>query len=215
LIEGDCMTSEEFIRRWEEIPDLKHAELIDGIVYMPSPVSLGHADRQSALHLWLGNYAMETPGCRSSLEATWLMGAGNVPQPDLTLRVLPEYGGQSGIAGEYHSGAPELIVEVAVSSRSRDFGAKKRLYEKAGVREYLIAVPRDRELVAFTLTPLGFQPLEIDPDGVFRSRYFPGLWLDTHALRTLDPARMNAVLRQGLASPEHAEFAARLAQHSA
>lgn len=213
LLEGDCLTSDEFIRRWEEIPDLKRAELIDGIVYMPSPVSLNHQEFESFLNGWLDSYSAETPGCRPAVEGTWLMGEGQVPQPDTTLRILPEYGGQSRVEGLYPSGAPELIIEVAVSSRSRDFGAKKRLYERMGVREYLIAVPRNQELVAFSLTPSGFLPLETDPDGVLRSRYFPGLWLDIKALWLLDIQRRNATLKQGLATPEHAGFAAQLLKH--
>ena len=125
LLEGDSLTSDEFMRRWEAIPDLKRAEPIDGIVYMPSPVSLGHGDVQVFLAGWLDVYAI--PGCRPNLEGTWLMGVRDVPQPDPTLRILPEYGGQSRVEGSYASGAPELIVEVAMSSRARDFGAKKRL----------------------------------------------------------------------------------------
>jgi Uma2 family endonuclease len=212
LLEGDCLTSDEFIRRWEEIPDLKRAELIDGIVYMPSPVSLNHQNFELFLAAWLDSYATSTPGCCPGLEGTWLMGERQAPQPDIAMRILPEYGGQSRVEGLYAAGAPELIVEVAVSSRSRDFGAKKRLYERMGVREYLIVVPREREVAAFSWTPGGFVPVEADADGVFRSRYFSGLWLDTHALWDLDRLRRNTVLQQGLATPEHAEFTARLLQ---
>lgn len=211
LLEGDSMTSDEFIRRWEEMPDLKWAELIDGIVYMPSPVSVRHADYESALHLWLGNYALATPGCRFSIDATWMMGERQVPQPDITLRILPEQGGQSGVQGRYHSGAPELIVEVTVSSYSRDFGTKKRLYERIGVHEYLIALPGEEKLLWFVPTPDGFQPLEPGADGIFRSVRFPGLWLDGGALRRLDLQGVDAVLRQGLATPEHTGFTAQLA----
>ena len=174
LLEGDPLTSDEFLRRWEEVPDLKRAELIDGIVCMPSPVSIGHGDYEMFLNVWLGGYSMLTPGCRPSLEATWLMEERQVPQPDITLRILPEYGGQSGVSGQYASGAPELIVEVAVSSYSRDFGAKKRLYERMGVREYLIVVPREQLLAGFTLASGGFQPLPVDATGVFRRHFSPG-----------------------------------------
>jgi Uma2 family endonuclease len=211
LLEGDSLTTDEFLRRWEQIPDLKHAELINGIVYMPSPVSLGHQECQSFLNGWLDRYASSTPGCRPALEGSWLMGEGQVPQPDATLRILAEFGGQSGVTGTYPSGAPELVVEVAISSRSRDFGAKKRLYERLGVREYLIAVPRNKELVGFALTPQGFQAAESGPDGVFRSRCFPGLWLDTAALWDLDMPRRNLILERGLATREHAGFVAQLA----
>jgi Uma2 family endonuclease len=214
LLEGDSLTSDEFLRRWDAIPDLKHAELIDGIVYIPSPVRLKHQEFQSFLNGWLNFYAIDTRGCRPGAEGTWLMGENQVPQPDIMLRILPEYGGQSRVEGLYPAGAPELIVEVAVSSRSRDFGAKKRLYERMGVREYLIAVPREEQLLSWALTPEGFQPLE-PVDGVFQSNFFPGLWLDLAALWDLDLQRMNAVLQQGLATPGHAAFAAQLASRFA
>lgn len=210
LIEGDSLTSSEFLRRWEEMPSVKRAELIDGIVCMPSPVSLVDGDYEIFLGAWLSFYALGTPGCRPSIEGTWLMGERQNPQPDITLRILPECGGQSQVSGQYPSGAPELIVEVAISSYARDFGAKKRLYERMGVREYLIAVPREERMVSFTLISSSFEPLEADAAGVFRSACFPGLWLDIAALWKLDLQGMNSVLQQGLATPEHGDFAAQL-----
>jgi hypothetical protein len=211
LLEGDSLTSDEFLSRWDAIPDLKRAELIDGIVYMPSPVSLRHQEFQVFLTNWVSNYSCATPGCRAGLEGTWLMGERQVPQPDVTLCIRPELGGQSRVEGLYPAGAPEFLAEVAVSSRSRDFGAKKRLYDRTGVLEYLIAVPVWQEISWFARTAFGFQPLEPGADGIFRSRCFPGLWLDIQALWDLAFAGMNEVLRQGLAAPEHAAFVARLA----
>src|SRR5947209_8607867 len=95
LLEGDSLASDEFLRRWQEMPDLKRAELIDGIVYMPSPVSRSHDACHIFLASWLANYAAATPGCFPSLEGTWLMGDSQVPQPDVALQILPEFGGQS------------------------------------------------------------------------------------------------------------------------
>jgi Uma2 family endonuclease len=169
LLEGDSLTCDEFLRRWEEIPDLKRAELIDGIVYMPSPVSQRHQEHQAFLAVWLGFYATATPGCRPGIDGTWLMGERQVPQPDVILRILPEYGGQSRVEGLYAAGAPELIVEVAVSSRSRDFGAKKRLYERAGVCEYVVAAPSRNEIFWFERNESGFRAVEPGADGIFGS----------------------------------------------
>jgi Uma2 family endonuclease len=100
---------------------------------------------------------------------------------------------------------------VAVSSYSRDFGAKRRLYERMGVREYLIAVPRAEKLVSLSASPSGLRPFDPDDNGILRSACFPGLWLDTKALWAVDLQGMNAVLQQGLATPEHAAFVAQLA----
>lgn len=211
LRDGDRLTSDEFMRRWEAMPDLKHAELIDGIVYMASPLSYSQGRFQSVLSWWLGNYEASTPGCEGCSEATWLMGKKDVPQPDIAFRIVPESGGQSRIEGEYAAGAPELIVEVAVSSRTRDLGVKLKLYERMGVREYLIAVVGKKNVIWNELTPSGYRALEPGGDGILRSRCLPGLWLDPAALWRLDKARLHAVLQQGLASPEHAAFVARLA----
>ena len=213
LREGDRLTSDEFMRRWEAMPDLKHAELIDGIVHKPSPVSLQHSDFHLPLANWLGHYLAGTPGCWAGLEGTWLMGEHNVPEPDITLRVLPEFGGQSRVQGIYPVGAPELVVEVAVSSKGRDLGKKLKLYERMGVREYLIADTRKQQFLWKELMPeLGYQPLEPGADGIFRSRCFPGLWLNTDALWGRDLPGLFAVVEQGLATPEHAAFVAHLAK---
>ena len=178
---------------------------------MSSPVSNHHDGCHIVLATWLGNYAAATPGCYPSLEGTWRMGGSNVPQPDVALKILPEYGGQSTLEGPYQAGAPELVAEVAVSRSSRDFGVKKRLYERKGVREYLIAVPRQRTLVCHRLTPAGYQTFEPGTDGIIRSVMFPGLWLDMDALWSHDLARTNTALQVGLATPEHAAFAAQVA----
>lgn len=211
LREGDCLTRDEFMRRWEAMPELKHAELIDGIVYMASPVSIQHSDYHSPLSFWLSSYAAGTPGCRVSLEGTWLMGEKNVPQPDITLRILPENGGQSQVEGNYPAGAPELAVEVAASSRARDLGAKMKLYERVGVRDYLIADTQRCKFLWKEWTNGGYQPLEPGSDGIFRSRHLPGLWLEDDALWRIDLPRLFAVVQEGLATPGHAAFVARLA----
>ena len=134
------------MRRWEAMPDLKHAELIEGIVHMASPLSLQHDETHYDLTVVTGFYITNTKGCGGGLEGTWLMGQHDVPQPDLTVRILPNYGGQWRVEGEYAAGAPEMVIEVAISSRSRDFGSKLRLFERMGVREYLIALPRKRQI---------------------------------------------------------------------
>jgi Uma2 family endonuclease len=211
LRDGDRLTRDEFIRRWEAMPDLKHAELIDGIVYMPSPVSKKHSRFDLVLSWWLASYEFGTPGCEAGSDGTWLMGERDVPQPDITLQIVPESGGQWRLEGEYAAGAPELIIEVALSSRSRDLGAKLRLYERMGVHEYLVAVVGQAKVIWNELTASGFRTLEPDADGIIRSRSFPGLWLDPAALWRRDLAGMLAVLQQGLASPEHTAFVARLA----
>ena len=108
------------------------------------------------------------------------------------------------------TGAPELIVEVASSSASIDLHAKRRDYEQAGVVEYVVVVLRQRVVRWFVIQDGTYQDMSADTDGIFRSRVFPGLWLHANALLQLDGATVMDVLRQGLATPEHAAFVQRL-----
>jgi len=211
LVSGEELSREEFMRRWEALPNVKFAELLEGVVYMPSPLSRAHGSQDNVAGVWLGYYAGFTPGCEASNQETWLM-LRDAPQPDCCLLIKPEYGGQSGLERGYGSGAPELIVEVAVSSAARDLGLKLRLYRKAGVQEY-ITVLVQRSLVIWRRLVAG-EWVELQPDaaGLLRSVVFPGLWLDPAALLRKDIPRLTAVLRQALKSPEHRRFVETLAK---
>ena len=137
LICGDYMSRDEFLRRWEAMPQVKRAELIRGVVYMPSPVSWQHGDTEQNVAGWLAVYKASTAGCAGANNATWLMGEEDAPQPDTSLRILPEYGGQSRMEGQYAAGAPEFLAEVCISSTAYDLHQKLEVYQEAGVREYL------------------------------------------------------------------------------
>ena len=211
LRQGDKLTSDEFLRRWEAMPDLKHAELLDGIVYcMPSPVLMSHSNSHIDMGFWLSLYRDATPGCDAGLEATWVMSPKGVPQPDVHLIVLPEYGGQSGLTEKgYGGGAPELIVEVTGSSRSRDLGVKLELYCRAGVREYLTVLLKPQQVIWRQLIRGRYSEIAPGEDGLLRSVVFPGLWLDAEAVRSKKKSIRTAV-EKGVKSPEHAAFVKRL-----
>ena len=210
LREGDRLTAAEFMRRWEAMPDLKGAELIGGIVFIPSLVSLLHSDAHTEMCGWLWHYQDLTPGCHIGSDCTWLMGPKDVPQPDLFLRIVPEYGGQSGAEGVYAAGAPELIVEVTGSSVSRDLGVKLELYRRAGVREYVTAMLHSRQIIWRQLVRGRYKEIEPGDDGLLRSVVFPGLWLDPEAVWNPKISIRTAV-EKGIESPEHAAFVRRLA----
>jgi Uma2 family endonuclease len=211
LIAGDFLSRDEFMRRWEAMPHLKRAELIRGVVYMPSPLSLQHGDTDHQVGTWLGVYGATTPGCAGSSNATWLMGEDSAPQPDLSLRILPEYGGQSRIEGLYAAGAPEFLAEVCISSTAYDLHQKLEIYEETGVREYLAVLMRESEVRWHQLVGNRFEVVPVPADGVYRSVVFPGLWLDYRALLAAELARVLAVLQDGLRSPEHQQFVEQLA----
>lgn len=206
---GDRMSREEFLDRWERMPELKNAELIDGIVYMPAPVSLAHGRKDGLFHAVLGVYAAKTPGCEF-LPATTRMLLESAPQPDAVLRILPEYGGRSGVRGKFASGSPELAAEVVVSSRSYDLGPKLALYQRAEVPEYLAALNEEQRIEWRVLERGSYRLIQPDSAGIFRSQIFPGLWLDSAAFWKQDGTRLLTVLEQGLASEEHVRFLERL-----
>jgi len=211
LREGDRLNTKEFLRRWEAMPDLKFAELIDGVVYiMSSPLGLSHSTVDSEIGAWLWIYKDATPGCSMGSNSTWVMGPKNAPQPDQFLRILPEFGGQSGEAGLYGEGAPELIVEITDSSTSRDLGVKLEMYQRTGVREYVSVLPFAQQIVWRELARGRYREIKPGEDGLLRSRVFPGLWLDPDAVWNRKKSIRKAV-EKGIASAEHAAFVRRLA----
>ena len=209
LVDGEKLSREEFLRRWDALPLLKRAELIEAVVYLPGPVTVIHASQHGLAHLWIAHYAVHTPGCESLLNPTWFL-LDDAPQPDGCLRILPEYGGRSGLEGEYCAGPPELIVEVCYSSTAYDLGPKLRLYRKAGVQEYVTVQIKERQVIWRRWVAGDYTNVEPDSRGLLRSVIFPGLWLDPAALLDRNGQRILQVLNEGLASPEHAEFVQQL-----
>ena len=179
LREGDRLTRDEFMRRWDGMPDLGRAELIDGVVYMASPVSRPHRTFQYRLNGWLILYSLSTPGLDGGAGGTWLMREDGVPQPDLDLLLRMENG--------YSVGARELAIEVSQTNSVKDAGVKLRLYERSGVRDYIIVRPEKKAIVWRELAGGKYREIPPDADGIYRSRVFPGLWLDPEARRTAAP----------------------------
>jgi hypothetical protein len=155
--------------------------------------------------MWLGVYEASTPGVDGAHNPTVILGDDKEPQPDLALRLLTEDGGQSYLdVNDYLVGAPELGIEVAHSTEAIDMHEKRRDYKAAGVLEYLVVCAKEQQLHWFSFqTGRKFEP---DAQGIYRSRVFPGLWLDGQALLARNGKRLLPVLQQGLDSPEHAAF---------
>jgi Uma2 family endonuclease len=213
LENGDYLTREEFERRYHAMPQIKKAELIEGRVYMPSPVRRkSHGVPDSAMITWLGVYRAATPGVSAANNATVRLDEANEPQPDADLRIEEAYGGQAFISSDdYLEGAPELVVEISASSASYDLREKQEAYRRNGVREYIVWTVYEQQVQWFSLEAAEYVRLQPDEAGILRSRVFPGLWLDVPALLQDDLASVLNCLQEGLASPEHAEFVERLA----
>jgi hypothetical protein len=211
LMAGDKLSREEFLRRWEAHPEIKKAELIGGLVYMPSPLSVPHGSMDSDVGTWLGVYRAATPGTAGGHNTTSFL-LEDTPQPDVYLRVLPECGGKSWVEGLYLSGVPELLTEISLSSVSYDLHVKYDLYHAAGVPEYLAVLLYEKEIRWHVWAKKKYRLLQPDSDGVWRSRVFRGLWLNGAALLEGDLAQVLATLQQGLASSEHRKFVAELSR---
>jgi hypothetical protein len=208
---GDKLTRAEFLRRWEAHPEIKNAELIGGVVYMASPVSVAHGEKDGHVGTWLGVYSAATIGTARGHSITSFL-LDETPQPDINLRILPEYGGSSWVEGKYLHGTPELLAEICLSSVSYDLHVKLDCYQAARVPEYLAVLLYEKEVRWHVLTDDRFQLLPPDPDGLYRSRKFPGLWLDATALLEGNMAQVLAQLQEGLKSPDHAAFIRELAR---
>jgi Uma2 family endonuclease len=212
LRHGDRLTREEFERRYAAMPHVKKAELIEGIVFMPSPARFDHhGEPQDDLITWIGYYRSKTPGVRSGGNATTRLAADSEPQPD-ELLLLPQHAGGSAMIDEdgHVSGPPDLICEVAASSKRTDLGPKKKAYCRFGVREYLVWRVNDHEIDWFELHKGKYKSMPKRDDGLLCSKVFPGLWLDVNALIAGDLPRVFAAIDRGTSTDEHAAFVRRL-----
>lgn len=211
LHSGDRLTRTEFERRYHAMPQTKKAELIEGVVYMPSPVTKAHADIHSRMNTILGVYAAHTPGVSVSDNATVRLDPDNDPQPDVHLRLEDGGNTRTSVDG-YLEGAPELIVEIAASSSSYDLHDKKKAYRRNGVQEYIVWQIYEGKILWFRLENEEYIAVQPDAKGVLRSQIFPGLDLDTKAMLKGDLAKALKTLQTGLATPVHKTFVRKLAK---
>jgi len=195
LENGDKLLRAEFERRYQAMPPIKKAELIEGIVYMASPLRIkSHAEPHAHIITWLGVYIASQPGIGLADNATVRLDEENEPQPDVLLRI--ESGGQSRIsADDYVEGAPELIVEIAASTASIDLHKKLEVYRRHQVQEYLVWRVQEGELDWFRLNQGKYIKLAENADGIICSQVFPGLCLDKSALLAGNLAKVLAVLQ--------------------
>ncbi len=211
---GDHLTRAEFERRYAAMPGVTKAELIEGMVIMPSPTRhQHHAVPHNAVATWLGVYSAAVPGTEVSNNVSLRIDLDNELQPDVLLRIVEVAGGRSHVAADdYLEGAPELIAEIAASSASYDYHVKRHVYRRNGVREYLIWRVDDGAIDWFSLEDGEYVALPADEAGVIRSKVFPGLWLAAGDLLAGNLAAVLATLQQGLQSEAHGAFVAELSQ---
>jgi len=207
LEQGDHLSREEFHRRYEAMPHIKKAELIEGVVHMPSPVRFKQHGRQHlGANFWLGSYMMFTPGIDGGDNCTLKLDMRNEPQPDACLLIAPERGGQVQIDDKgYIVGGPELINEISASSASYDLHSKLEAYRRNNVKEYVVWRVLENAIDWFVLEGTQYARLPCDA-GIYRSRVFPGLWLDVTALLEGNLVKVFETVQQGVATEEHRQF---------
>jgi Uma2 family endonuclease len=213
LENGDRLTRAEFERRYGAMPHVKKAELIEGVVYMPSPVSASHSRCHGQVVTWLGTYCAETPGVDMNDNATVRLNINSEVQPDALLRLDSAPGSISHISDDdYVEGVPELVVEIAATSASYDLHDKLNVYRRNGVQEYIVWQVLDQRLSWFVLEEGEYVPLSSDADGIICSRIFPGLRLAVTALLAGDLVTVLAELKRGTETDAHIAFVERLSQ---
>jgi hypothetical protein len=213
LENGDRLTRAEFERRYEAMPHIQKAELIEGIVHMPSPVRIKrHGRPHVILSSWLGYYISKTPGLEEFGDnSTVRLDMDNEPQPDLFLNLSMHAGGTAEIdEHDYLTGAPTLACEIAASSVSIDLHIKLHVYRRNQVREYLVWRTQDRAVDWFAWREGQYERLALDAQGIIKSEQFPGLWLDQTALVEGNLPALFKALDDGAATEAHARFVEKL-----
>ncbi len=210
LVEGQRLDQPTFHSLYEAMPPGTRAELINGVVLMPSPVGPAHGLAQVPMIAWLSSYLENTPGIECMDNTSTALGLKSEPQPDVLLRISPVYGGRTKTDRRFVDGVPELLVEISHTSRYTDLGPKFDDYERVGVLEYVVRAIEPDEILWFVPRNGRFVDLEPGADGIYHSEVFPGLWLDPDALLAGDTRRLRAVVELGCSAPEHAAFVARM-----
>jgi Uma2 family endonuclease len=212
LENGDRLTRGEFERRYDAMPEIKKAELIEGMVYMSSPVRYkSHGKPHGQIMTWLGVYVANTFGIDLSDNATLRLDPDNDPQPDAILRIEENCGGKSYISDDdYLEGVPELIVEIAASTASYDLNEKMTVYRRNGIQEYVVWRVYDKEIDWFVLQDERYVRLKPNKQGVIESKLFAGLRLNVKAMLEDNLAKVLSDLQEGINSKAHAVFVKKL-----
>ncbi len=213
LLNGDHLTVPEFERRYEAVHEDERAELIEGIVVMSPPISSDHGRANGLFAFIFGHYASATPGVAFAVNASVRLDGQNEYQPDVMLWIESGKMARATVgANGLLEGCPELVVEIALSSRSYDLHEKKAVYSRNQIPEYIVWEVMDARLHWFGLQEGQYLALRGRQDGIVRSRIFPGFWLDLRALSQGDDKKVVRALDRGLKSAEHKAFVKQLAK---
>ena len=214
LENGDRLTREEFHRRYEAMPENVKAELIEGVVYMASPVRVKkHGKPHARIMGFLSYYQFTTKNIDLLDNVTYIANEKYEPQPDAVLRIEENYGGKSWInINDYLEGAPELVVEIASSSASYDLHDKLEMYEQKGVQEYIVWRVLDNQIDWFGLEKEKYKKFVRNKQGIIESKVSPGLRLNVKAMLKDDLQKVLSDLQKGLESKKYKDFVGQLSK---
>lgn len=211
---GDRLSAKEFERRFDATPDLKKAELIDGVVYVPPPQNEWIGSAQFALAGLLGIFYFHTPPVQGAIRGMLRLDDRNRLQPDVYLYIRAENGGRIRTdADGFMINGPELAADIVGPDRHEP-SAKIEPYRRYGVQEFIVWRVMERSIEWHALHGERYEAVQPDANGVLRSREFPGLWITTKPLIEGDMSSAAGILNDGLASAEHASFVRRLREAS-
>ena len=118
LQNGDRLTRDEFERRYNAMPHVNKAQLIEGVVYMPSPVTHTHHSNPHFNFIgWLHGYAMYTPGVEGGDNGSLRLDLDNEPQPDAYLIIRSDHGVEFGLKTATLSAVPSWWVKCRPAVR--------------------------------------------------------------------------------------------------
>jgi hypothetical protein len=213
LADGQLVSLEEFEQRFDATPDLKHAELLDGVAYLRHDGRAFAGSCRAALIGWLGVYSASTRFLLPGAHGHVALDDRNELQPDAILAVRPEAGGTVVLdaTGVVRS-APDFAADVFTTTNATLLPKRIAAHERGGTLEYLVWYA-EHKCVDWLVRERGeFVAMNPDPaDGLLKSVAFPGLWLDATALLNGDLDTVLAALQRGLASAEHKAFVSQLA----
>ena len=212
LNSGDHLSRAEFHRRYEMYPEIKKAELIEGVVIVGSPVHRQHGRSHFQFGAILGAYVAHTPGLLAGDNESVVLDQDNELQPDLFVGIDATRGGQL-VESEFGplTGVPEFVVEVAVSSAAYDLHSKLNVYRRNGVQEYLVLLAFEREMRFLRLTDGDYVTVGADETGILRSQVLPGFWFRSDWFWEGKLAELLELVQGGIASQEHQAFVDSLA----
>ncbi len=215
LFDGQRLDQPTFHELYSKMPEDFRAELIDGVVaLMNMPLFEDHGCPDVDMSAVLFIYSMDTPGTIVQANTTVILGPRSEVQPDSALKIDPAWGGQTTRDERGATiGCPELVIEIGSRSLPFDLNVKKRIYDDAGALEYVVFDVPHQKFHWFARLDGRLKLVPKDADGLYRSRAFPGLWVDEAAFVRGEKRAVVDTIRRGVESAEHGDFVELLRQN--